>query len=459
MSRWIAAALATGSLVFASCFEGLHAPKCQTLADCPVDQGYTSCEDGYCLKTTACNQTAPIPKDGCCPPVEVDRTEDTDCLLLDVDLGAGTVLTSPAADLEGALFLAGVGLDPAGGKSVLLWKVLASGTIKGPVKVGPGSTALPALVSRGTDVYVAFEAGVMRYAAADLSERAVAPSPRPVGGLAATGGTPLSLVAWPAADGKIVLYDETGGRPTQFADLAKVVSDPEIASDTFLAPVVSGSGRRVYVATAGGRLVAVEVGRDPLGPTAYLATGLAFAGPPVEWAGRVFLACGDNKVRAYREREYTFEEAWSAPLSGPPTGPLLVDDSGIVVALQRNGEVVHIRDRGTSAEVAVVARLGEEVAGFSPLLTTRPRILAVSASRGSVLSAWADADGIWHRGLRFDLPSSAVGPPVLSGGRILVPMGSGHLAGWALPEDLPTLGYAASGGDAGQTRKVTATKP
>ncbi len=441
------------------CFEGLHAPKCRTLADCPVGQGYTSCEDGYCLRSTGCNQTAPLPGDGCCPPVELDRTADTDCLVLDIDLGAGTMLATPATDPTGAIFATGVALDPAGGKAVMLWKVAPSGAVTGPVKVGRGSTALPALVSRGSDVYVAFQDGVMRYAAADLSERAVIPSVTPVGGLAATGGQPLQVVAWPATSGRVVLYDETGERPTMDLDLADVLSDPGLGSDAFLPPVVSGSGRRVLVATEGGRLVGVEVGANPLGPTAYRATGLAFAGPPVEWAGRAFVAVADGTVRAYREREHAFEETWSATLGDVATGPLLVDDTGAVIAVLRNGDVVRLRDRETSGEATVVARLGDEVAGWAPMLTARPRLLAVSSSRATVVSAWEDADGTWRKGLRFDLPSGAVAAPTLSRGRVLVVMASGRLAGWALPEDLPVSGFPTGGGDAGNARKVLRPAP
>lgn len=441
------------------CFEGLHAPRCRTLADCPVDQGYTSCEDGYCLRSSGCNQTAPIPGDGCCPPIELDRTADTDCLVLDVDFGVGTMLTTPATDAAGALFITGVGLDPAGGKAVMLWKVALSGTVSGPVKVGPGSFALPALVSRGSDVYVAYQDAVMRYAAADLSERDVVPSASPVGGLAATGGQPLQVVAWPEAGGRVVLYDETTERLAMVFDLADMLSEPDLGSDAFLAPVVSGSGRRLFVATAGGRLFGVEVGADPLGPTAYQATGRAFAGPPVEWAGRVFVAVGDGTLRAYRERDHAFEETWSATLGDVATGPLLVDETGAVIAMLGNGDVMRIRDRDTRGEATVVARLGDEMAGWAPILTSRPRLLAVLASRETLVSAWEDADGTWHKGLRFDLPSGAVAAPTLSRGRVLVAMASGRLAGWVLPEDLPVSGFPTGGGDAGNTRKVRKPAP
>ncbi len=446
-------------VALSGCFEGLHAPRCRTLADCPVDQGYTSCEDGYCLRSSGCNQTAPIPGDGCCPPIELDRTGDTDCLVLDVDLGEGTALATPAADAAGSLFVAGVGLDPAGGKVVMLWKVSPAGAVTGPVTVGPGSVALPALVSRGSDVYVAFQDGVMRYAAADLSERAVIPSATPVEGLAATGGNPLQVVAWPAAGGRVILYDETGGRPTMVLDLADVLSDPDLGSDAFLAPVVSGSGRRLFVATAGGRLIGIEVGANPLGPTAYRATDLTFVGPPVEWAGRVFVAAGDGTLRAYRERDHAFEETWSVTLDDVAPGPLLVDDTGAVIAVLRNGDVVQVRDRDTSGEPTVVARLGDKMADWAPLLTSKPRLLAVTSSRGTLVSAWEDADGVWHKGLRFDLPSAAIAAPTLSHGRVLVATASGHVAGWALSEDLPVVGFPTGGGDAGNARKVLQPVP
>ncbi len=446
-------------LALSGCFEGLHAPRCRTLADCPVDQGYTSCEDGYCLRSSGCDQTAPIPGDGCCPPIELDRTADTDCLVLDVDFGAGTALTMPATDPTGAILVAGTGLDPGGGKAVMLWRVASSGAVTGPVKVGPGSFALPALVSRGSDVYVAFQDGVMRYSATELSERAVIPSASPMAGLAATGSQPLPIVAWPASGGRVVLYDETGARSTMVLELAEALSDPGLRAETFLAPVVSDSGRRMYLATAGGRLVGVEVGANPLGPTAHRATGLAFTGAPVAWAGRVFVAASDGTLRAYRERDHAFEEAWSASLGGVATGALLLDDTGAVIAVLRNGDIVRVSDRDTRGEVTTLARLGEETGDWAPVLTTRPRILALAASGGAVVSVRGDADGSWRKGLRFDLPSAAVASPTLSRGRLLVAMASGRVAGWALPEDLPASGFPLGGGDAGSARKVLKPAP
>lgn len=455
MNRQPYVAVWIAGLVTMACFEGLHAPRCKTLADCPVDQGYTSCEDGYCFRSSVCNQTAPIPGDGCCPPVEVDRTPDTDCLVLDADLGTGTVLSTPASIPSGALFVAGLALDPSAGTVVNLFKVSLSGQVEGWKRVGPASRAWPALVSRDSDVYVAYRDGVMRYAAADLSERAVIPSRSPAGDLASTQGNPLQVVAWPTEGGGVVLYDESGAFPAWFLDLPKVLSDPPLAADTFLPSVISGSGRRLFLATSGGRLIGVEIGANPLGPTAYSATGLTFLGAPVEWAGRVFVAVADGTLRAWRERDHAFEEMWRVTLGNMASGPLLVDQSGFVVAALRNGDIVKIADRDTRAEVTVLLRFDEGLAGWAPILTSRPRLLAISAGGNAVVSAWADADGTWRKGLRFDFPSTVVTAPALSLGRLLVGMASGHLAGWALQEDLPGNGFPCSGGDAGNSRRVS----
>ena len=91
-------------VVAGGCYTSVDIPRCETLADCPAGQGYTSCEDGYCFKAGRCDEAAVVAGDGCCAKVEGDRSADTDCLTVDVDLGCLDV-AGPVADSEGGILV------------------------------------------------------------------------------------------------------------------------------------------------------------------------------------------------------------------------------------------------------------------------------------------------------------------------------------------------------------------
>jgi len=385
--------------------------------------------------------------------VEQDRTADTDCLVLDFDAGPSTTLLSPAADASGNLYVLGSTLDEPAGSWLSLWRLSASGAVQGPLLVGRGTEFLPPMVVQDR-LYVAFSDGVMRYATGDLSEQGVIPAVGPQAALAATGGSPLAIVAVPVKGGKLVLYDETETRSWTPLDLPTALRDPGLASDRWLPPVISGSGRRLYLATAAGRLVGVEIGKNPVGPTASLATGRGFLSAPVEWGGRVFGILDDSTLRAYREQDQTFEEVWSVTLAATPAGGLLVNPDGAVVLALTNGDVVQVTDRGSSAEVVVLVRFAEGLGPYGLIWSARPRLLALTASSPAMVSAVRSEDGGWAPGLRFDLSSAVTAAPILAGGRLLVPLASGRLRGWALPEGVPGVGFVLAGGDAGGTRRV-----
>lgn len=439
-------------LVLSACFENIHAPRCRTLADCPVDQGYTSCEDGYCFRGPGCNRSAPIPGDGCCPTIEGDRTPDSDCILLDIFLEGAIQVTTPASDSSGTMFVAGLVINEVGGKLVTLWKI-SEATVSS-VTVGKGAHAIPALLSERNFVYVGFEEGVLVYDAVDLSERAVIPSQAPVGGLASTRGKPLHVVAWPTVGQEVVVYDESQSFQTQYFDLKKATRDPELAGDEIFAPIVSESGRRLILATKGGRIGGVEVGGNPMGPKAYKATGLGFVGPPVERAGRIYVACSDNTVRCFTEVGSSYEETWITPLPGRPVGPMLVDSEGGILVALREGKVIRLWDRLSDAETVVLGEFDVELAPLSPLLTVRPRIVAIAGNMARVASVYAAEGGKWNTGFWFDLPATAVGSPTLVFGRLIVPVAGGRLFGVVLSEDLPGRGFPCAGGDLGNSRKM-----
>lgn len=422
-----------GFSFFVACFTPIEAPECTSIADCPP--GYTSCQNGYCFKGK-CDTTKPVPNDGCCAEVEGDRSEDTDCLVMDIDLKA-TALTVPASDGYGSWFVSGVKHDATGHGSVWLWKIAHNGDIERGVEVGGGSVTVPAVISTAGSVYAAYDLGVMRYEQTMKSVDSIL-SGRPTGGLCATLDKAKPRVAWVTEGGVLVIYSENDNSPL-------MLTLPEtLGRGAAFAPVVSGNGRRMYVLWKSGVLLAVEVKQNPLGPIAStVVTGVPVT-PPTESGGVVFTTTKDGVLTAYRVEMNSFQQKWTLSLGGEVAGRLLVDSNGALIALMRDGTLSSIRDNGDFGTIHTIGSFGEKVADLTPVLC-QGRVIAVSADGRTVVSLrYSDK---WLPGLRFSVPVGIVTPPSLDGFRLVYGTASGRLVSWVFTDAVLQYGFAKEGSD------------
>lgn len=444
------------------CIQSIDAPGCLTLADCPADEGYNSCEDGYCFKAGKCAQAGFKPDDACCPPVEGDRSGDNDCLVLAEYIG--NQVTIPTFDAKGNLYITFTHLDETFGTMVKLERLTPEDLQAMPVQhavpivVGKGEAPLPAMVTRNATVYASYDGGVNRYTAETLELQTGIESPRPQGGLAFTANGPRSIVAWPAAGGQVVIYDEDGDTTVNH-DLPALLKAPEMAQSRFLAPVLSGNGRRLYVVNDGGHLVALEVGINPLGPVASTVLPALPAGPPVESGGRIFLCTVDDRMLAYRENsEFGFDLKWELDLGSTCAGRPLLDGFGDLVVALLDGRAKVIRDFDSEGSLVGEGHFGQGLAAVTPMLTDRYRVVALGAGGDRVLSLLRtdEAGSIgFSEGLSFDLEFPTTASPSLADSRLFLPLTSSlRLLAWTLPEELPASGYPREGGYAENTNQV-----
>ncbi|NOZ01603.1 MAG: hypothetical protein GXP54_06910 [Deltaproteobacteria bacterium] len=449
-------------LLCAGCIKAIDAPECLTLSDCPTGKGYSSCEDGHCFKEGKCSSAGFKPGDACCPPVEGDRTGDSDCLLLAEYFGDN--LTVPAFDASANLFITYSVLDQTRGSLVRLERLTPEDLQAIPVKrtypvvVGGGEVPLPAMITRDVTVYASYDGGVNRYDASTLEIQAEIASLHPQGGLAFTANGPRSMVAWPTAGGKVVTYDEDGDTSVTH-DLALQLKRPELAKEQFLAPVVSGNGLRLYLVTKEGSMVSLEVGANPIGVKASMVLPSPPSAPPVESGGRVFVPVTDGRLLAYHENEeFGFDLKWTYDLGSKAAGRPLLDDKGNLVIALLNGRVLVIRDSDSDGILAGEGDFGRDLADVTPMLTDRPRIVALAAGGASVLTLLrTDDEGVaaFSEGLRFDLEFSTSATPSLMGSRIFLPLTTSlRLLAWSLVEGLPASGYPREGGFADNTNQV-----
>ena len=459
-------AIAACALV-AGCFTRVETYNCNKLADCPA--GYAACEDGMCFnKASTCAQALPEAGDGCCAVTEGDRSADLDCLVVDLALGART-LAVPASDDQGWLFVTGEVVDSTGKAGINLWRVTPSGQAGGHVHVGDGSQVLPALLSAAGWVYAAFDQGVMRYQQ-DLGEKDVVASGRPVGGLVGTGDASRPLVVWVTDGGLLEFYDEKGG----YAIEQKLPADQDLGGGEAFAPVVSGNGRRMYVAWKSGILLALEVKQNPLGPVAKVDLTKALSGDvgsdplgppvaaPVETGGLVIVPVGGGKLVAFHESSGEMTRRWVLELGGDIAGRPLVDSRGDVVVALRDGGVRLVHDDDTFGKVAAMGSFATALADLSPVIGETGRITAVAASGRrlvTMLRTEARAGTTFQPGLFFDVPVDIATPLALSSKRVLYGTASAHVAAWLFPEDLAAAGFAKDGADAGGTGRVVVGTP
>jgi hypothetical protein len=442
-------------LPFLACFDAVKAPACGTISDCPPSGRYVSCEDGLCFRSGRCDSAKPVPGDACCASTESDRTADTDCLVLDLDLKIPN-LTAPALDPTGNVYLTGVRFD-SGAASVYLTRVPPRGSPVSQVRVGSGSSAVPAIVSRGTSVYAAGADGVVRYAVADLAVEDVLALGGPVGGLVSTDGMPGAVVAWISSTGDLVTYSEDSKK-------ASVVQLGTAAPKTGgFAPVLSGTGTRMFFAAASGLLLGFDL-------TASLSSALAVytlpsppATGPVESYGALFVVTQADGLLALRPEGQEFHLAWTLPLTGGDTvaGSLLVGVEGRVVIPLRSGRVRVVQDRGDTGSVVGEGDFGKTLGNFGLVAGLAGRIAAVAADGRTILTL-IRTDSVsavtFTKGLQFGTALPVGASPTLVAGRFLFPTPSGHLLSYVYPDDLSPNGFAKAASDAGNTGRTRLLK-
>ncbi len=457
--RPLRVALALLVLPVLACYQGIAAPACDTLADCPSGKGYTTCEDGHCFVSGRCDGSMPVAGDGCCAVIEGDRTPDTDCLVADHDLGCREP-AGPVADSKGDLFVTCRSVDSLGVSNVVLSRIDPAGAILPPVILGLASAILPPMVSRGTDVYAAFAGGVVRFDAATGIRSPTLGSVAPVGGLVSTGSSDAfhSVVGWPTVAGTVVLYDEDVGTTQVFT------AGPISAGTTgAFPPTVSASGHRIYLLWEDGKLWSVETAISPTGARSSFILPARPVASPVEVDGRIFIAMEGGVLVALAERQPTFEKVWEMSLGGEVAGGLLVDPTGAVTAVLASGDVVVVRDLVDRGSLVGRGSFGAAMGDLYPFLGAAPRVVAMTADgRGvaSLLRTTDDGGGVtFTSGLSFGVPVAIVGTPLLFGKRMWMATESGRLVAWQFPDVLPYGRFARGGSDVGGTGRTTVAVP
>lgn len=438
-----------------ACYEDISVPQCETLADCPVGMGYTACEDGYCFSDpTGCITDSPIPADGCCAHVEGDMSADTDCSVVDDNLTM-TNIAGPVIDNDYNVFVSGLRVIDQQ-QYVLLIRRTADGTVSFPVVAGPGLGALAPAIFNGQIVFVAHQAGVLGVYADDLVSKYSVASPVPVGGLVATGDGVESraIVAWPTADGSVVLFDLLEEMALKFP-IAKGVGE---AGDAY-APTVSGRGWRMYVAWHSGVIAAVRIDGNPMGPTAVMKLGANVRCAPVEADGVLYVAEG-QRIVAFEEDGGSFVEKWSYELSAPVAGGLLVDKNGHVIAVLTDGHVVELRDDGELASLVASGTMDEAVDNVYPMLCQSGRVVVYARDRRAVRTVRRvelGGNAQYMPGLWFELPVPGAGDLNAVSDTLYFATQSGRLGGRIIYDDLADGRFARAGANAEGTGRTATT--
>lgn len=414
----------------ASCFQDIQAPECDSLSSCPVGLGYASCESGLCFVSGRCDHAQPVSGDDCCPRVEGDRTADADCTLIDVPIGWDSVSVS-AGDGAGTVWVAGSALDGGGTMRVMVRQVMSDGRLSAPLVVGAGKTTLPPVLTDSGFAYVAIRDGVVRMRARDLSIEQVIPSGAPIGGLAvARLGDAGNRIAWPTADGDVVVFDETSGTRHVLEGIGGVVADR-----TAFPPFVSQDGARAAFHWRLGALAIVALDGEAPG---LLASGTPVpvgAAQPVLVGERGVLVGSDHRLRGLAAESGAFRVAWTVEPGGTIAGPPILAGGDRVAVPMQNGIVALVDGRDGSR--LGTADFGLPLADRAVLRLPSGRLVAIGAD-GRTIRSLVPVGGpeamVFTGGLWFQVAADWVTDLTQVGDRLYGWTSEGRLGAWWIPE-------------------------
>ena len=438
----------------AGCFRESNVPACDTLADCPSGQGYTGCLDGWCFRQAACGSRPAVTGDGCCAAVEGDRSEDLDCLLRDMPLSC-TDAAGPTIDDEGDIFVSCVMTAGDGTRSVAVRRLDYDGILSVPLVVGEGGAALAPVMGSGETVFVASAEAVVRYHTRNLSVVKEFEISTPVGPMASNRGadTPRKVVAWPASDGRVEIWDEDRAVLFVYGE-----PRPDLGVGGALQPTVSWTGRRLYVTWNQGVLDVLEIGSNPLGPVLSMQLPALPAGAAVDIDGRIYVPLLDGRLVRYRETPaLRLEEVWSVAVAEAGRQvDLLVSPDNLILAVARSGEVNVVRDMDTFGSITATGDFGVALDVTHPLLTDTGRIVAVDVD-GRIVTLRRDVEeSTMVPGLNFAVPSRPASGLLLDGGSLTYVSESGGLVSWAFPDGEAAGRFIRQSGDNGSTGRTSA---
>lgn len=441
------------ALCAAGCFSESPLPECETLADCPVNQGYNACIDGWCYRTQACADRPVVAGDGCCALTEGDRSEDTDCMLADLALSCRDP-AGPSVDNDGNIYVTCLMPLTDGTRNVVLRRLDTSGNLSVPLVAGIGTVAFSPVMGKGSTVMVQFGAGLARFSTVNLGDAGGQSTGPAAARVASNGGSDAfrGIGGWPTLDGKVVLIDEEKNILLSYG-----LPRPDLGAGGAWPPTVSWTGKRMYVTWKAGVLDVVESGSNPLGTLISMNLPAVPSGAAIDVDGRIYVPLSDGTLRRYQETtSVRLQEVWSTVIFGgvgQQAVNLLVDDEGLIIAVSGTGDVQVVKDMEGFGSVVATGSFGTPLAPLHPVLGDSGRVVASSAA-GRIVSVLVDSvSGLVIQGLGFNVPSPPASDMLLLEDVLMYVSETGSLMSWSYPAG-PAGRWSRSGANQGSTGRT-----
>ena len=314
-------------------------PPCVAVTDCPLGQGWLSCQDGLCFRfggtsdweeafappkfgPTCQNSPENVPNDGCCPGRSMTAEGDPECLAGEVTVSGATSVGDPAVQGEVVWFVA----RTAG--ETLLARVDTGAPLEATTRPIPGASPpagveAPVVAPDGT-ILVARGDGLCHFNASGVLLRACE-------GEGAQGMMPQLL-----ANGRVLTVDPDGK-----ATLRSASGETVGTVDLAVGPTGSAAapdGQTAYVAATAGGLWAV----GPDGAASALAVrwhaaDADVAGPlAVDDGHHVFFATSSGRIRAVTDAGKSYSAATDLD-DNVAKGALVLDSTGRILAASPSG--------------------------------------------------------------------------------------------------------------------------
>lgn len=434
-------------MLLPGCFVEPSIPACVTLADCPAGQGYTGCVDGWCYMQDACESRPVVSGDGCCAVTEGDRSQDMDCLLVDLALSC-LEPAGPTMDSQGNVFVSCLLTDDEGGRNVAMRRLALDSVLSLPIVAGPGSVAFCPVKGAGATLFVQAGEVFATYRTDTLAELGSREIVTAIAPMSSNNGSKAyrSMSVWPGEDGRVHLYDENRGLVLSYG-----APRPELAESGAFRPTMSWTGRRTYVTWKSGFLDVLETGSNPLGMILSSALPAIPAAPALDVDGFIYVLMMDKTLVRYRENaQARLDESWSLEIFDEPMpyrAWLLVRQDNSIVVVGSDGEVRVVRDMDTFGSVVAAGRFNSSLDDIHPVLAESGRVIAVSES-GKLLSVLIDDEnGVVSPGLEFNVTSRPASDLLLNGNSIVYVSETGSLMSWSYPDGPGTGRWSRAGGN------------